>query len=283
MAEARPRSHPGAVQSPLKQRVHDFWDAESCGESYARVDNAYELSAQEQARYQLEPYIAGFARFDDGRGRDVLEVGVGMGADHLMWARSGPRRLVGVDLTERAIELSRARFEDHGARSELQVADAESLPFPGGSFDLVYSWGVMHHSPDTEACFKEACRVLRPGGEARIMVYHTRSLVGLMLWLRYGLATGRPFRPMSQIYAERLESPGTKAYTPAQAREMLRRAGFERSRVSVQLSHGDLLSGNVGARQQGGLLSLAKVLWPRWLLRRVARPFGLYLLIEAWK
>jgi ubiquinone/menaquinone biosynthesis C-methylase UbiE len=282
MIKARPRNH-DVEPSPLKQKVHDFWDAESCGESYARVEDSYALSAQERARYELEPYIAGFARFGDGCGRDVLEVGVGMGADHLMWARAAPRRLVGVDLTERAIELSRARFTDHQMKSELQVADAEALPFPDASFDLVYSWGVMHHSPDTQACFNEACRVLRPGGEARIMVYHTWSLVGLMLWLRYGPVAGRPFRSMAEIYSEHLESPGTKAYTADQAREMLRQAGFERSRVKVQLSHGDLLSGNVGARHQGSVLSVAKMLWPRWLLRSVGRPFGLYLLIEAWK
>jgi len=268
---------------PLKQSVHDFWNAESCGESYAQVGDGFDLSAQEAERYALEPYLHDFARFEDGAGRDVLEVGVGMGADHLMWARSAPKTLSGIDLTERGVEFTRSRLLHEGVPSDLRVADAEALPFTSDSFDLVYSWGVMHHSPDTQACFREACRVLRSGGEARIMVYHTWSLVGLMLWARYGLAAGRPGRSMADIYAEHLESPGTKAYTTAQAVRMLRDAGFGEASARVQLSHGDLLQGNVGARHPGALLAVAKRLWPRWLLQRAAGRFGLYLLLEARK
>jgi ubiquinone/menaquinone biosynthesis C-methylase UbiE len=267
----------------LKQSVHDFWDAESCGESYAQVDGGVDLAEQERQRFALEPYLPRFARFAEGAGKDVLEIGVGMGADHLMWARSRPNSLSGVDLTERAVEFTQQRIATEGLSSDIRVADAEALPFADNTFDLVYSWGVMHHSPDTQACFAEACRVLRIGGEARIMIYHTWSLVGLMLWARYGLLAGRPFRSMSDIYASHLESPGTKAYTPAAAVGMLRAAGFREARARVQLSHGDLLEGNVGARHQGVLLKLAKSLWPRPLLRVLAANWGLYLLLEARK
>ena len=267
----------------LKQSVHAFWDAESCGESYAWVDGGVDLAEQERQRFALEPYLPKFARFADGAGKDVLEIGVGMGADHLMWGRSGPKSLSGIDLTERAVEFTRVRIAEEGLASDIRVADAEALPFADNAFDLVYSWGVMHHSPDTQACFAEACRVLRPGGDARIMIYHTWSLVGLMLWARYGLLAGRPFRSLANIYAQHLESPGTKAYSPAAAVEMLKAAGFRVASARVQLSHGDLLDGNVGARHQGPLLRLAKRLWPRTLLRIVAANCGLYLLLEARK
>ena len=126
----------------------------------------------------LEPYLPGFARFEDGRGRDVLEIGVGMGADHLEWARARPRSLVGCDLTPHAIELTRARLALHELRSRLLVTNAERLPFRDASFDLVYSWGVIHHSPDTAAAVREIHRVLRPGGRARVMIYKRRSLLG---------------------------------------------------------------------------------------------------------
>ena len=74
----------------------------------------------------------------------------------------------------------------------MKEADAEHLPFPDDSFDIVYSWGVLHHSPDTPQAFSEAHRVLRPGGTLRAMIYHRPSIVGLMLWARYGFAAGRP-------------------------------------------------------------------------------------------
>ena len=98
----------------------------------------------------------------------------------------------GVDLTEAAVEAVRERLALEGLEAELRVADAESLPFGDGEFDLVYSWGVIHHTPDTERALAEVRRVLRPGGEARIMLYSRRSWVALGVWLRYGVLRGRP-------------------------------------------------------------------------------------------
>ena len=118
------------------------------------------------------------------RDKDVLEVGVGMGSDHVRWARSRPRRLAGIDLTPRAVKWTQRRLEAEDLGSDLQIADAENLPFPDTSFDIVYSWGLLHHTPDTAAAFREVHRVLRPGGKARVMIYHSRSMVGAILWTR---------------------------------------------------------------------------------------------------
>lgn len=267
----------------LKDKVHDFWNAESCGESYGASEMGVDLQRQAAERYRLEPYLAPFAKFDEGRGKDVLEVGVGLGADHFRWAQSDPRSLTGVDLTPRAVAFTGERLRAAGKRSDLRVADAENLPFPDASFDIVYSWGVLHHSPDTRRCFAEVARVVRPGGVARILVYHKWSPVGAMLWLRYGLARGRPGRSLTDVYAEHLESPGTKAFTRAEGEALCRDAGFSSWSVRVQLSHGDLLEGNVGVRHEGALLSVAKKLWPRRILKRFGNQIGLCLLIEARK
>lgn len=266
----------------LKDQVRDYWDAESCGEVYAKGDDlALRMGALRRARYDLEPYIERFADFESGRGRDVLEIGVGMGCDHMRWAESNPRSLIGVDLTDRAIEFTRAHLALQGLTSDLRQADAEHLPFPDASFDLVYSWGVLHHSPNTPQAIKEVLRVLRPGGVARVMIYHRWSMTGYMLWGRYGLMTGRPWRSLTSIYAAHLESPGTKAYTRAQAREMF--GGFGKVAVDIQLNHGDLLQGEVGQRHRGPLLRLAKSLWPRWIVRKFFSRHGLYLMITATK
>ncbi len=269
----------------LKQDVKAFWNTASCGEEGYAIgpDEAARLTAQAEARYRLEPYLKPFAKFAEGQGCDVLEIGVGMGADHLEWAKSNPKSLTGVDLTDRAVAFTQARFKLTGHTSQLQVADAENLPFKPESFDLVYSWGVLHHSPDTPRAFREVCRVLRKGGTARIMIYHTWSLTGLMLWARFALLKGKPLMSMESIYSTYLESPGTKAYSKSQAKELCRQAGFSSCKVHIQLNHGDLLEGSVGQRHKGRLLSLAKALWPRPLFR-VFTPFlGLYLMIEAKK
>jgi ubiquinone/menaquinone biosynthesis C-methylase UbiE len=268
------------VSESVKLKVRDFWEEASCGEVYAAneaPENYYTKHARE--RYRLEPYIHAFARFGDGKGKDILEIGVGMGADHLEWARSSPSSLTGIDLTPHAIEHTSRRLQQAGAKSMLKVADAEELPFDDNSFDLVYSWGVIHHTPDTAKVVNEIYRVLRPTGEVRLMIYHKYSIVGYLLWLRYAALAGRPWRSLAEVYASHLESPGTQAFSVEEARAMFRQ--FKRVDIRVELSFGDLLDGQVGQRHQGKLLELAKQFWPRKLIRRFGRRHGLMLLIVA--
>lgn len=262
--------------------VRDFWDAAACGEDLLLKDLSIE-SYQGQAveRYRLEPYIKDFSGFDEVVGKSVLEIGIGLGADHEQFARGGAA-LTGVDLTQRAVTRTAERFALMGLTSNIQVADAEALPFADNSFDLVYSWGVLHHTPDTPKAIAEALRVLKPGGAYRIMIYNKWSLIGLMLWTRYALLSGRPWRSLADIYGLHLESPGTKAYTPAQAAAMLRPFSAD-VRTRIILTHGDLLESGAGQRHRGGALSLAKKIWPRWLLRRIAQNNGLFMLIQGTK
>ena len=264
-----------------KAEVQSFWEAMSCGEVYAEGDTIKEkLRQQAEARYHLEPYIHDFARFWEGAGQDVLEIGVGMGADHLEWAQSRPNRLAGIDLTARAVGWTAHRLTERGLKSDLREGDAENLPFADDSFSIVYSWGVLHHSPDTPRAFQEAHRVLRPGGTLRVMIYHRPSIVGVMLWARYGLAKGHPGRSLQDIYAHHLESPGTKGYTVSEAQRLV--ASFSSCDVRCALSFADLLLGEAGRQHRGPWLTFAKRVWPRPLIRRVPG-LGLLLLIEARK
>ena len=264
-----------------KQLVHDFWQESSCGEDlYLTGTNREGYLAQARERYRLEPYIEEFAAFDSAKDRDVLEIGVGLGADHQRFAEAGAR-LTGVDLTERAVEHVRRRLALFGLHSNLRTDDAERLSFRDGEFDVVYSWGVIHHSPNTPHAVSEIHRVLRPGGVARVMVYHKWSLVGYMLWLRYGLLRLRPFTSLSEVYSRHLESPGTKAYSIEEARLMF--ASFARVNVRTVLTHSDLLDSAAGQRHRGAALLIARHLWPRTLLRRFAPGHGLFMLITAVK
>ena len=263
-----------------KQRVHDFWNQASCGESLylqGLDPGAYEVQARK--RYQLEPYILEFAGFDDAGGKRILEIGMGLGADHQRFARAGAD-LHGIDLTARAVEHTRRRLTACGLASQLRVGDAEQLEYPDEYFDRVYSWGVLHHSPDTPRALSEVWRVLKRGG-ARIMMYHKWSLVGLMLWVRYALLGLRPWLSLNRIHARYLESPGTKAYSIAEARQLF--SGFSEVNIRIVLSHGDLLESLAGQRHRGALLDLARRTWPRRWLRRYCPGLGLFMLIEAEK
>ncbi len=266
---------PASPTPELKTQVRDFWNAEPCGSRYLGEQGDFE--AQSRARYALEPYIPAFAGFSEARGQRVLEIGVGMGADYLEWMKAGAQS-TGVDLSSASLERARRRCELAGYTGDLRVSDAERLPFPENTFDIVYSYGVMHHSPDTAQCVREALRVLKPRGALRVMIYHHPSLTGLMLWARYGFLRGKPLR---QCVFDHLESPGTKSYTEAEARALL--LGFEQIEMRQEFSPGDLLLSAPSERFRGGLYRAVWALYPRWAVRVLGRRFGLFLLIRARK
>ncbi len=210
-----------------KQSVRQFWDSEACGERFGQD--------QDRLRYDLEPEILAFADFSAASGARVLEIGVGMGSDFLRWLRAGALA-AGVDLTERATGIVRRRIQEEGLEADVRVADAESLPFNDGEFDLVYSWGVLHHTPDTSRAIQEARRVMKPGGRLKLMMYHRHSWVALAAWARFGLLRGKPQMKLRQAVAK-VESPGTKAFTVTEAKALLQ--GMEDVSVRPVLTHWD--------------------------------------------
>ncbi len=143
-----------------KSTVHDYWNANPCESDafWLRVGGTAHLSdytqfsreyfdAMEEYRYQGQPDIWGLTQFTRYHGKRVLEIGVGSGTDFIQWVRAGAEAY-GVDLTEAAIETTRAHLKAYGLKcAVLRTADAEALPFDDNFFDLVYSWGVLHHTP----------------------------------------------------------------------------------------------------------------------------------------
>lgn len=227
----------------LKQAVRAYWERRSCGTSVTereKFSRAY-FDEIEAHRYRVEPEIFSFAQFTRHHGERMLEVGVGAGTDFLQWVRAGCRAC-GVDITEEGIGHVRRRLNLYGLKAEeLRVADAENLPYPDASFDLVYSWGVIHHTPDTEKALAELLRVLRPGGTLKVMIYHRRSLVAFFLWVRRALLMGRPWKSFAWCLWRHMESPGTKAYTRGEVMAMLARLPVENVRIRTILTHYDVL------------------------------------------
>src|SRR5262249_9880779 len=150
--------------------------------------------------------------FDKYAGKKLLEIGCGTGTDLLQFARGGAV-VTGVDLTPRSIEIAQRRLEIYGQNGQFSQGDAENLEFADESFDVVYSFGVIHHTPDTERAVQEIHRVLKRGGKAIVMIYHRSSLyywLGLMLKrgvLRGELCKYSPAEIMSR-YVEHSETGG---------------------------------------------------------------------------
>jgi len=158
--------------------VRAFWDSNPCQATLSDAqDRRRYFEEISRKRYAgREWHLPTVARFDSFPGKDVLEIGCGIATDGLEFARHGGR-YVGVDLTPTSIELARERFDLFGVPGQFKVVNAEdALPFPDESFDHVYSFGVIHHSPVPEKIVQEIHRVLRKRGTFTVMLYNRTSI-----------------------------------------------------------------------------------------------------------
>ena len=211
MAQPIPRTT--QQDSDLKERVRAFWQEHPCGSKFsdAEIGTREFFDRVEAHRYEKEWHIPVAAQFASTRGLKVLEIGCGVGTDGLQFARGGAT-YTGVDLTEAAVDLARKNFESAGVPGEFRVADAENLDFADGSFDVAYSHGVLHHTPDIAAAVREVHRVLKPGGRAIVMLYHRGSYnyrIGIRVLRRAGaglLRSAGGIKIVNRLTGEPVES-----------------------------------------------------------------------------
>jgi len=160
------------------EQVREFWNANPCQSNLSDSEDRrrYFQEISDRRYNGREWHVPTVANFGAYSGKDVLEVGCGIATDGLEFAKRGAR-YVGVDLTPQAVEMARERFALFGVPGRFELANAEQgLPFPDESFDHVYSFGVIHHSPFPEKIVREIHRVLRKGGTITIMLYNRSSI-----------------------------------------------------------------------------------------------------------
>lgn len=251
----------------LNDEVRAFWEQGPCGSGKAIVGELLPLTKEwfdqiEDHRYKVEPFIHSVAQFPRHHGKKLLEVGVGAGTDHLQWARAGVE-CFGVDLTEAAIETTKVRFRLYGFASNLQRLDAEELPFPDESFDVVYSWGVIHHSEKPEVIINEIRRVLKPGGRFIGMLYGRRSPLVFKFWVKHALLAGKPWLSFADVVWDKVESVGTKAYTVAELQAMF--SGFSSTETIPLITTYDTDH------------------WPKWISKFFPDSWGWFIGVRAQK
>jgi SAM-dependent methyltransferase len=162
-----------------EQAIREFWDAHPCGESQVErlgADHEAFFRRYDASRYSREAHILRRLDAIDFKGKRVLEVGLGQGADSEQLIRRGAI-WSGLDLSSESLSRVSARLRLRKLSFErLERGSALRMPFPDSSFDIVFSHGVLHHIPDVQAAQKEIARVLKPGGQLVAMVYARRSL-----------------------------------------------------------------------------------------------------------
>lgn len=161
------------------ETVKGYWDSRPCNvrHSPAQIGTKEYFEQVEQRKYFVEPHIPGFAEFERWRGKKVLEIGCGIGTDAANFAKAGAD-YTAIELSEKSLELAKKRFEVFGLSGKFISGNAEELSSllpEGEQYDLVYSFGVIHHTVSPEAVIREIEKVLKPGGELRIMLYARNS------------------------------------------------------------------------------------------------------------
>ena len=188
---------------------------------YEEIDRRF-LDSAYYARGEDGTPFGRFLRPDHVVGKEVLEVGCGMGTHAAMLAKAGAR-LTAVDITPRAVEVTQRRFQLFGLPAQVECADVEHLPFHNNTFDLAWSWGVIHHSSSTEKCLAGITRVLKPGGRLLFMVYYRPSLV---YYLHCGFVRGIVLgqllrRRLEEIYVDATDGFYARVFSKSELRELL--------------------------------------------------------------
>lgn len=207
-----------------KEEVQRQWDRDPCGSHYAQatLPNTLDWYLEiERHRYGIyAPWMPKVMEFDRYRDKKLLEVGAGLGTDHVQFAKNGALT-TDLDLSSGHLEHAKRNFALRGLSGGFIHGDAEHMPFEDETFDVVYSNGVIHHSPNTRRVVDEMYRVLKPGGRIIVMVYAESSLhYWRNLFYKIGIEQGRLERDsMGQIMSESVElsehgsKPLVKVYT----------------------------------------------------------------------
>lgn len=294
MCEARLHTFLGNYY--MKEKIKSFWETNPCGKRLIPFEEGTKefFEAVDERRYRNEPFILEAVDFARHRGKKVLEIGCGLGSDFMKFVENGADAYA-VDLTDKAVALTRKRMEVCGRRGgvstdpdsrpyhqqrplpdvprfswseRIKQADAEDLPFPDNTFDVVYSWGVLHHTPDTEKAVAEVFRVLKPGGEFIGMLYNKYSTVTFLVFLYFGILKGGLLRKSwREILSENTEGPGnilTKAYTKKEVENLLQ--DFRDVRIEPVLT-----------------VSIRLPKFINFFMKRVPRRFGWFYVIHARK
>jgi 2-polyprenyl-3-methyl-5-hydroxy-6-metoxy-1,4-benzoquinol methylase len=259
-------------ESVSVEQVREYWNSRPCNirHSAQPVGSKEYFDEVEARKYFVEPHIPVFAEFGRWAGKKVLEIGCGIGTDTISFARAGADVTV-AELSEKSMEVAQQRagvFEVED-RISFHSGNAEQLTefVPVERHDLVYSFGVIHHSPHPDKILEEARRYLAPGGTLKLMVYNTRSWK--VFWILLVQGKGRFWR-LKQLVAEHSEaqfgSPVTYTYTRGELRDLLQRHGFRVTDMFVDHVFPWRIEDYVQYRYK-------KVWYFRWLPQRLFRAF----------
>lgn len=243
-----------------------FWDARPCNIRHsAAAVGSQEWSEEVTARkYFVESHIPRFAQFEKWKYKNVLEIGCGIGTDTLEFARAGAN-IRAIDASKNSIDVAYCRIVKlhNFFGAWIHCVDAEQW-IPPGQYDLIYSFGVLHHTPKPEKVLRLAWKYLTKDGELRVMVYSR--------WCFKRMFGGQP--------EAQANCPLARSYTVKEAKELVESCGF----VVEDIAKAHIFPWRIEDYIQHRYVKRWQYRWmPKALFSWLERHFGEHLLIVARK
>ena len=209
--------------------VREFWDRRPCNirHSDKKINTKEYFDEVEKKKYFVEPHIPKFAEFNKYKGKKVLEIGCGIGTDSINFARAGAKITV-IEISPRSLEICKKRFDIFNLTADFYLGNSEELSsfLPIDKYDLVYSFGVIHHTPHPEKIIEEIKNYMELGSELKIMLYSKFSYK--LFWIMK-TTNNWDFSKMDEIIAKHSEAqtgcPVTYTFTFDEIKELL--SGFK--------------------------------------------------------
>jgi 2-polyprenyl-3-methyl-5-hydroxy-6-metoxy-1,4-benzoquinol methylase len=223
--------------TPAIEDVRRYWNERPCNirHSCLPVGTQEYFDQVQWRKYFVEPHIPGFAQFERWKGKQVLELGCGIGTDSVNFARAGAQLTV-VDLSEKSLQVCRQRFQVYGLEADFHCGDMEQLSsfVPERKYDLIYSFGVIHHTPHPDRVFQQLKKFCSPDTELRVMLYSKWSWKVFWILLKYGRCAFWKHAELVRKYSEaQTGCPVTHDYSFRDIRRLL--PGFQT--LSVRKEH----------------------------------------------
>lgn len=211
---------------PTTEEVRTYWDKRPCNirHSPKPLGTKEYFDEVEKRKYFVEPHIPGLVQFEKWRGKKVLEIGCGIGTDAVNFARAGAD-YTAIELSSASLDIAKKRFEVYGLKGHFYLGSAEELNsfLPQEKYDLIYSFGVIHHTPHPEKVIEEIKKYCGPETELRIMLYSKWSWKTIWIIFKYGKGVFWKAKALVPKYSEaQTGSPVTFYYSFADVKKFLK-------------------------------------------------------------
>lgn len=205
-------------ESASIDQVLNYWNSRPCNikHSNAEIGSIKYFNEVEERKYFVEPHIPGFAEFAKWNGKKVLEIGCGIGTDAVNFVRNGAI-YTGIELSTESLKLAKRRFDVFNLEGNLMEGDAETIHevFENSTFDLIYSFGVLHHTPDFSRALNSIRKICSSGTLFKFMVYAQDSWKNAMINSGLDQPEAQSGCPIANVYSKK------------QLAKILENAGFE--------------------------------------------------------